>query len=62
MATHDLPRAAASVVIPKPALQQVFDNLLAAMFTLVGPTVRDAAIVLEEISRLDELPAGWTDQ
>ncbi|MBI1750565.1 MAG: 4Fe-4S dicluster domain-containing protein [Acidobacteria bacterium] len=61
MATQELPRVAASVVIPKAALQLLFDNLLAAEFTLVGPTVRDSAIVLEEISRVDELPAGWTD-
>jgi hypothetical protein len=30
-------------------------------YTLVGPTVRDRAIVLEEIDSTAELPAGWTD-
>ena len=30
-------------------------------YTLVGPTVRDRAIVLEEIDSTAELLAGWTD-
>jgi ferredoxin len=58
----NLPRVSASVALPKPALQQVFDNLRAAGFTLVGPTVRDGTIVLDEIARLDDLPVGWTDE
>lgn len=56
-----LPRVSASVVVPKASLQRVFDNLRAAGFVLVGPTVRDGAIVLDEISGLEELPLGWTD-
>ena len=31
-------------------------------YRVVGPTVRDQAIVLEEIESVDELPAGWTDE
>jgi sulfhydrogenase subunit beta (sulfur reductase) len=58
----NLPRVSASVAIPKPSLQQVFDNLRAAGFSVVGPTVREGAIVLDEISRLDDLPLGWTDE
>ena len=42
-----LPRVSARVVVPKDALQKVFDNLREAGFYLVGPTVRDGAIVLE---------------
>ena len=58
----NLPRVSASVAMPKPALQQVFDNLRAAGLSLVGPTVCDGAIVLAEIERLDDLPFGWTDE
>jgi sulfhydrogenase subunit beta (sulfur reductase) len=57
-----LPRVSASVAIPKASLQVVFDNLRAAGYLLVGPTVRDGAIVLEEIDQLDDLPLGWTDE
>jgi len=59
---NNLPRRTASVAIPKASLQQVFDNLRAAGFSLIGPTVRDGAIVLEEIEGLDDLPQGWVDE
>jgi sulfhydrogenase subunit beta (sulfur reductase) len=43
-----------------------FDGLLAALatrgYTIVGPTVRDQAIVYDEISRAEDLPIGWTDE
>jgi sulfhydrogenase subunit beta (sulfur reductase) len=58
----NLPRVSASVAIPKASLQRVFDDLRAAGYLLVGPTVRDGAIVLEEIEGLDDLPLGWTDE
>jgi len=57
----DLPRVSASVVVPKASLQKVFDNLRATGFRLVGPTVREGAIVLDEIAGLEDLPLGWTD-
>jgi sulfhydrogenase subunit beta (sulfur reductase) len=56
------PRVAASVAIPKASLQVVFDNLRAAGYLLVGPTVRDGAVVLDEIGGLEDLPLGWTDE
>ena len=31
-------------------------------FTVVGPTVRDRAIVYDEISSSDDLPHGWADE
>jgi formate hydrogenlyase subunit 6/NADH:ubiquinone oxidoreductase subunit I len=31
-------------------------------FRLFGPTVRDGAIVYDEISSIADLPAGWTDE
>jgi sulfhydrogenase subunit beta (sulfur reductase) len=43
-----------------------FDALLDALgrhgYTVVGPTVRDQAIVYDEISRSADLPIGWTDE
>src|SRR5512146_378440 len=59
---NNLPRLAASVAIPKASLQQVFDNLRAAGFSLIGPAMRDGAIVLDEIDGLDDLPQGWVDE
>jgi ferredoxin len=31
-------------------------------FRVLGPTVRDDAIVYDDIAALDDLPAGWTDE
>ncbi|HEY2160938.1 MAG TPA: 4Fe-4S dicluster domain-containing protein [Solirubrobacteraceae bacterium] len=43
-----------------------FDALLDALkrrgYTIVGPTVRDQAIVYDEIARAEDLPIGWTDE
>jgi sulfhydrogenase subunit beta (sulfur reductase) len=43
-----------------------FDELLAAIarrgYSIVGPTVRDEAIVYDEISCAADLPIGWTDE
>ena len=55
------PRVSATINIAKHELQTVFDNLRGMGFTLVGPTVRDSAITLDEIERIDELPVGMTD-
>ncbi len=43
-----------------------FDLLLEALarrgYKIVGPTIRDQAIVYDEISRAADLPIGWTDE
>jgi ferredoxin len=43
-----------------------FDTLLAAIagrgYTVIGPTIRDGAIVYGEITATEELPVGWTDE
>jgi sulfhydrogenase subunit beta (sulfur reductase) len=43
-----------------------FDELLTAIarrgYTIVGPTVREQAIVYDEISSAGDLPIGWTDE
>ncbi|HUH62201.1 MAG TPA: 4Fe-4S dicluster domain-containing protein [Terracidiphilus sp.] len=54
-----LPRVSATVILAKPALQRIFDHLCESGFQLIGPTVRDGAIVLDSIRNLSELPAGW---
>ncbi|ACY49459.1 4Fe-4S ferredoxin, iron-sulfur binding protein [Rhodothermus marinus DSM 4252] len=43
-----------------------FDALLEALarrgYTLIGPRVRDGAIVYDRIRRSEDLPVGWTDE
>ena len=51
-----------SHVLDRDALGTLFAALVHRGYTLVGPTVRQGAIVLEEIHASAELPIGWTDQ
>jgi sulfhydrogenase subunit beta (sulfur reductase) len=43
-----------------------FDDLVGALirrgYTVLGPTVRDGAIVYDEVGRTADLPVGWTDE
>jgi ferredoxin len=43
-----------------------FDQLLGALarrgYTVIGPTIRDRAIVYDEIAAAADLPIGWTDE
>lgn len=48
-------------VIEREALDALFRALQRRGFTLVGPRIRDGAIVYEELTRVADLPAGWTD-
>ena len=38
-----------------------FAALREAGYEVVGPTVRDGAIVYDRLSRVEDLPIGWTD-
>jgi ferredoxin len=40
-------------------LAALFAALQARGYTVVGPTLRDGAIVLDELTGVDDLPAGW---
>jgi ferredoxin len=40
----------------------LFRALKAKGYRVVGPTVRDGAIVYDELAGVDDLPVGWTDR
>ena len=50
-----------SLAIDRAGLDELFGALERRGYTVVGPTVRDRAIVLDELDSTAELPAGWTD-
>ena len=52
----------AKVLIDPQGLQALIGTLVGAGFQVLGPTVRDGAIVYDEVTGLGDLPAGWTDQ
>ena len=55
------PASGTSLIIIRSDLDQLFEALRADGYRLVGPTVRDGAIVYDDISRVADLPVGWTD-
>jgi sulfhydrogenase subunit beta (sulfur reductase) len=54
--------ATATAVVGVDALDDLIDALKRRGFRVLGPTVRDGAIVYEELEGAAELPTGWTDR
>ena len=53
--------AGANAVIVREALQGLLDALVAEGYRTLGPTLREEAIVYDDVTLVSELPAGWTD-
>ena len=49
-------------VLPSTKLVHLFEALTRHGYDIVGPTVRDGAIVLDRIQSPEQLPMGWTDE
>ena len=60
--TGDAPATGSTAVIAPDALQALVDALAGDGYEVLGPTVRDGAIVYDRITGLRDLPAGWTDR
>ena len=52
----------APVLLDRAGLQALLDVLAARGFDVIGPTLRDGAIVYDRIARIEALPVGWTDR
>jgi len=50
------------VVLRAEDFQGLLDALRARGYQILGPTVRDGAIVYDELSSVSDLPIGWTDE
>ena len=55
-------RSGNPVIIARDDLDQLLAAIARRGFRLIGPTVRDGAIVYDDISSSADLPAGWTDE
>ena len=51
-----------SYTLERDDLDELFGALAARGYTVIGPTVRDQAIVYDEIAASADLPVGWTDE
>lgn len=49
-------------VLERKDLQKLFDFLRNDGYRIIGPSARDGAIVYDDLSSADDLPAGWTDE
>ena len=60
MAKHPL-KVKDEVVFAPEDFQQLLDILINNGYQTVGPTIRDGAIVLDEVKSISDLPVGWGD-
>ena len=49
-------------IVDRESFDKIFDVLQAKGFEVIGPTVRDGAIVYDHLESASELPIGWTDR
>jgi sulfhydrogenase subunit beta (sulfur reductase) len=52
----------APAVLTVAGLQALIDGLTRRGYRVVGPTVRDRAIIYDDIASVADLPRGWTDE
>jgi ferredoxin len=52
----------AQAVLSEQGLQALFEALRSRGYRLIGPTVRDRAIVYDDLASIEDLPRGWTDE
>ena len=55
-------RVGAKVVVQRDHFQDLLDSLILKGYRVVGPTVRDGAIVYDDVTCVADLPVGWTDE
>jgi hypothetical protein len=55
------PVAGGKAVLTRDGLQALIEALARRGYRVVGPTLRDQAIVFDDIEGIADLPAGWTD-
>ncbi|MFX1670750.1 4Fe-4S dicluster domain-containing protein [Paraburkholderia sp. A2WS-5] len=51
-----------SVIGAREGIQTLVDALAAQGYRVLGPTVKDGAIVYDDVASVDDFPAGWTDR
>jgi len=54
--------AAGNALLDRDGLDALIAALAATGYRVVGPTVRDRAIIYDDIAGVADLPAGWTDE
>ena len=60
--TATRPQPGNKAVLQRAGLDKLIEVLRARSYQVLGPTLRDGAIVYDELASADDLPAGWTDE
>jgi ferredoxin len=60
--TSTIPGQLERLVIEREHLDALFDALHRSGYRVVGPTVRDGAIIFDQVRSAADLPEGWTDE
>lgn len=55
-------RVVPASVLPRRNLNSLLAALASAGYRVIGPTIRDGTIVLDEVESDDDLPVGWGDE
>ena len=50
------------LILGPQGLQTLIDALRARGYRVIGPTVRDQAIIYDDVEDVADLPRGWTDE
>jgi len=56
------PAIGTKAIIDRDGLQALLDALGGAGYRVLGPTLKAGAIIYDEIAKVADLPAGWTDR
>ena len=62
MSEKSRPQGSETVIIERADLAQMFDALRERSYQLIGPTLRDSAMVYDAVDNVDDLPIGWIDE
>jgi len=50
------------LIVERQRIDELFDALRKKGYRTLGPTLRDNAVALDELSSISDLPVGWTDE
>jgi ferredoxin len=59
---HDVPSVTSGAVIERRHLDALLQALVHRGYQVVGPTIREGAIVYDQLASVNELPVGWTEE
>jgi sulfhydrogenase subunit beta (sulfur reductase) len=55
-------KAGDQVILEHDQLQKLLEAIVSRGYSLKGPTIRENAIIYDDIASVSDLPAGWTDE